>query len=73
MREFWRIHRDDPATAEVEILWERAQERAEWKVSSRILTRMKGYKEKFVFEHQIKAYEGEKLVFEKEMKGEKVR
>lgn len=63
--EKWEIAQDDPASAQVEIIWTRSLGRDDWEVSSRVTTRMQGKADHFVIEQHVEAYEGNMQVFDK--------
>ena len=63
--ERWSIHRDDPVTAEVEITWTRGLGRGNWGVRTELVLRMRGEAEAFVIEEDMRAWDGDTLVFEK--------
>ncbi|UXX81892.1 CocE/NonD family hydrolase [Roseovarius pelagicus] len=67
--ETWQILRDDPASAEVDILWCRSFGRAEWMVRTEVETHMRGHCDRFEFGHTLRAYEDDLLIFEREMRG----
>lgn len=65
VQETWNIVRGDPASANVEIIWDRGMGRGDWNVRTKIVTKMSGEADDFVIEQRIEAYEGDDLVFER--------
>ena len=63
MAETWEIERDDPASARVEMVWNRTLSRGDWRVGSRVTTRMRGLAETFELRQTLEAFEGDELVF----------
>lgn len=72
MSETWVIDRDNPASAFVEIIWNRSLgrdgEQDGFQVRSRVVTRMWGRMDHFRIEQLLQAWDGSDLVFEKTMK-----
>ena len=66
-REWWSIHPDDPLSAEAATHWSTENSRGEWSVRTETYAKMTSDKEKFFLEARLEAYEGDKLVFEKEI------
>lgn len=66
--EHWSIQRNDPTSAEVEVTWTRGLGRGNWGVRTEIVTRMRGEVDAFAIEQEIRAWEGDTLVFEKSHK-----
>ncbi len=58
-REAYRIHEEDPLSAEVEIAYSVAISRAEWKTRTETRTLMRADKTHFLIEAELDAYEGE--------------
>ncbi|MBT2132431.1 CocE/NonD family hydrolase [Aliiroseovarius lamellibrachiae] len=67
MRETWKINPVDPASAEVEIIWNRELTRGDWSVSSRVVTNMWASQTEFFVKQTLEAFERGELVFEKTM------
>lgn len=69
--ETWTIERDDPATAHVEIIWNRGLARGhnpgDWNVITRVTTQMWGKENQFSIAQKIEAFEDGAPVFEKVM------
>ena len=66
-REWWSIHPDDPLSAEARTHWSTENSRGAWSVRTETFAKMTSDKEMFYLEAKLEAYEGEKLVFEKEI------
>ena len=66
-REWWSIHPDDPLSAEARTHWSTENSRGDWFVRTETFAKMTSDKEMFYLEAKLEAYEGEKLVFEKEI------
>ena len=66
-REWWSIHPDDPLSAEARTHWSTENSRGTWSVRTETFAKMTSDKEMFYLEAKLEAYEGEKLVFEKEI------
>lgn len=71
MSETWTIERDDPASAHVEIIWNRGLARGhnpgDWNIHTRVTTQMWGKENQFVIRQKLEAFEDGKPVFEKVM------
>lgn len=66
MTETWEIERDNPASAHVEIIWNRGLAReGEFAVRSRVVTRMWGQEDQFFIQQKLEAWDGDTLIFEK--------
>jgi hypothetical protein len=65
MKEIWRINRNDPASAEVEMTWTRSMTRDGWEARSEVTAKMRGLKDQFVVEQSLTAWENDAQVFEK--------
>ncbi len=66
MTETWEIERDNPASAHVEIVWNRGLAReGEFAVRSRVVTRMWGQEDQFFIQQKLEAWDGDTLIFEK--------
>jgi hypothetical protein len=66
MTETWEIKRDNPASAHVEIVWNRGLAReGEFSVRSRVVTRMWGQEDQFFIQQKLEAWDGDTLIFEK--------
>lgn len=63
--ERWTIDRDDPASAGVEFTWSRGLGRGNWGVRTELILRMRGEAEAFAIEQEMRAWDGDTLVFEK--------
>ena len=66
-REWWSIHPDDPLSAEARTHWSTENSRSQWSVRTETYAKMTSDKENFFLEARLEAYEGENLVFEKEI------
>lgn len=65
--EVWEVTGNDPATATVENVWTRGLGRGDWRVSSKVTTRMRGEADRFMIEQKLEAWEGDHLVVERLM------
>lgn len=63
--ERWQINPDDPASAGVEMVWTRGLGRGNWGVRSEVILRMRGLQDVFAIEQEVRAWDGDTLVFEK--------
>ncbi|GAB1364722.1 CocE/NonD family hydrolase [Rhodobacter sp.] len=63
LEEIWSIRKDDPASARVDITWERSYGRGDWLTRTSVVTSMWGDQERFHIVQHIDAWEGEELVF----------
>lgn len=66
-REHWRIHPDDPLSASGETHWSETNGRGEWQTRTETYARMWADKTHFHLKARLEAYEGDTLVFEKEV------
>ena len=66
-REWWSIP-DDPISAEARTHWSTENSRGKWSVRTETYAKMTSDREKFFIEARLEAYEGDDLVFEKEIK-----
>jgi predicted acyl esterase len=64
--ETWTIHPDDPLSARGEIVWTQTLSRNEWSVRTETSSSMRSDAENFHLAGRIEAYEGERLVFERD-------
>ncbi|QPC85547.1 CocE/NonD family hydrolase [Mesorhizobium sp. NBSH29] len=64
-RESWSIDPSNPLSAEGETHWSQTLSRSEWSVRTETFTKMRSNAETFHLTGRILAYEGEKLVFER--------
>jgi uncharacterized protein len=71
-RETWTIDPDDPLSAHGHTHWTESLSRNEWSVRTETFTSMRSDAENFHLTGRIEAYEGEKLVFERDFE-EKIR
>jgi predicted acyl esterase len=71
-RETWTIGPDDPLSARGETHWTATLSRNEWSVRTETFTAIRSDRENFHLTARIEAYEGEKLVFERDFE-EKIR
>lgn len=69
-REKWSIHPDDPLSARGETHWSELREREDWKIRTETYAVMTSDKENFFIEAKLEAFEGDVLIFEKEVKQE---
>ncbi len=65
--ETWEIERDNPASARVEMIWNRGLARGDWNVSSRVKTHMWAKENEFYIVQKLEAFENGELIFEKTM------
>lgn len=65
-RETWTIDPDDPLSAHGQTHWTESLSRNEWSVRTETFTVMRSDAENFYLTARIEAYEGEKLVFERD-------
>lgn len=65
IEEIWSIRDGDPASARVDITWDRSLGRGDWQTRSRVLTSLWGDAEDFHIVQRIQAWEGERLVFDR--------
>jgi putative CocE/NonD family hydrolase len=71
-RETWIIDPNDPLSAHGQTHWTESLSRNEWSVRTETFTSMRSDAENFHLTRRIEAYEGEKLVFERDFE-EKIR
>ncbi len=67
LSERWQIKHEDPASAQVEIIWDRGLTKGELSVSSRVVTNMWASPTNFFVKQTLSAQERGALVFEKTM------
>jgi hypothetical protein len=65
-REAWTIHPDDPLSARGETHWTQTLSRNDWSVRTETFATMRSDAENFVLTARIEAWEGEKLVLERD-------
>lgn len=63
LEEIWSIRRDDPASARVDITWDRSCGRGDWQTRTRVVTSMWGDAESWHIVQHIDAWEGDRPVF----------
>jgi hypothetical protein len=66
VRETWAIHPDDPLSATGATHWTQTLSRNEWSVRTETFADMRSDAQNFIVSARIEAYEGEKLVFERD-------
>jgi len=66
VRETWVIHRDDPLSASGRTHWTQTLSRNEWSVRTETMAEMRSDAQNFIVNARIEAYEGEKLVFQRD-------
>ncbi len=66
VEEKWQIKHNDPASARCEIIWDKSFGRDDWEVSSKLTTHLSGDKTHFTVKQKLQAWDGEKLLFEKQ-------
>ncbi|TIV47132.1 MAG: peptidase S15, partial [Mesorhizobium sp.] len=66
VRETWAIHPDDPLSATGATHWTQTLSRDEWSVRTETFADMRSDAESFIVSARIEAYEGEKLIFERD-------
>jgi hypothetical protein len=64
--ERWEIDPADPLSARAEIAWEQRLRRGDWSVTTRAEGEMTATASEFVFRARLTAWEGERLVFERD-------
>ncbi|MER8865102.1 CocE/NonD family hydrolase [Mesorhizobium sp. M0751] len=64
-RETWSIHPDNPLSASGKTHWTQTLSRNEWSVRTEAFAEMRSDAQSFMVSARIEAYEGEKLVFER--------
>ncbi|MER9949234.1 CocE/NonD family hydrolase [Mesorhizobium sp. M0047] len=64
-RETWTIHPDDPLSASGKTHWTQTLSRNEWSVRTETSAELRSDAQNFIINARIEAYEGEKLVFER--------
>ncbi|MDQ2065895.1 CocE/NonD family hydrolase [Xinfangfangia sp. CPCC 101601] len=60
----YAIHKDDPASARVDITWNRTYGRGDWQVRTRVVTSMWGDADHLHIEQHTEAWEGDTSVFQ---------
>lgn len=65
MREVWSIHPEDPLSASAEITWEQTGGRGDWRWRSVVTSRMGSTADSFSLSAELRAYEGDELVHER--------
>lgn len=65
-REKWTIHPDDPLSARGDLHWSQELSRGDWQVRTETYSSMHSDAENFYLGARIEAYEGGKLIFEKD-------
>lgn len=73
MKENWRIHPDDPNTAQVNTEWEETGGRKGQMWRTRVFTQMHSDQSNFFWTAQLEAYENGVLVFERDYKDQVLR
>lgn len=68
VREIWAIHPDDPQSATGRTHWTQTLSRNGWSVRTETFANMRSDAQNFILSARIEAYEGEKLVFERDFK-----
>lgn len=68
VRETWAIQPDDPLSATGSTHWTQTLSRNEWSVRTETFAEMRSDAQDFILNARIEAYEGEKLVFERDFK-----
>ena len=63
LEEIWSIRRDDPASARVDITWDRSCGRGNWQTRTRVVTSMWGDAGSWHIVQHIDAWEGDRPVF----------
>lgn len=66
-REWWSIHPDDPLSARAKIHWTQENARDAWSVRTETFSEMWSDVENFYLTARLEAYEGESLVFSKDV------
>ncbi len=66
VRETWVIHPDDPLSASGRTHWTQTLSRNEWSVRTETMAEMRSDAQNFIVNARIEAYEGEKLVFQRD-------
>jgi hypothetical protein len=66
VRETWTIHPDDPLSATGATHWTQTFSRNDWSVRTETFAQMRSDAANFIVSARIEAYEGEKLVFERD-------
>jgi putative CocE/NonD family hydrolase len=72
-RETWRVHPDDPLQAVGETHWTMTVSRPGWSTRTETYCRLRADRTRFFLEARLEAYEGDKLVLEREWKSEHPR
>ncbi len=73
MKENWAIHPNDPNSAKVDAQWENTGGRAETMWRTSIKSSMHSDKTHFFITANLKAYENDKLIFEKDYSDKIIR
>lgn len=63
MREVWSIRKDDPASARVDIVWERSMGRGNWQARTIVEARLSADADRFHLVQRLEAFEGDDIVF----------
>jgi len=66
VRETWSIHPDDPLSATGATHWTQTLSRNEWSVRTETYAAMRSDARSFIVSARIEAYEGDRLVFERD-------
>ncbi|SLN40841.1 Cocaine esterase [Roseovarius albus] len=65
LTERWSIKRDYPASAKVEMVWNRSMKRDDWEACTKVVATMRGLKDTFEVEQSLTAWENDSQVHEK--------
>jgi predicted acyl esterase len=68
VRERWTIHPDDPLSASGETHWAQTLSRSGWSVRTETFATMRSDRENFHLTGRIKAFEGDRIVFERDFR-----
>lgn len=68
VHEDWRIHPDDPLSAEARIAWEQRLGRGDWRARTQVQAVMTADRDSFFLEATLVAHEGEDEVFRREFR-----
>ncbi|PYE82373.1 CocE/NonD family hydrolase [Pseudoroseicyclus aestuarii] len=66
MEEVWSIRKGDPASANVDMTWERSTGRGDWQTRTVTRTRLWADAEHFHIVQRLEAYEGKRMVFHRD-------
>ncbi|MEO4001253.1 CocE/NonD family hydrolase [Mesorhizobium sp. CAU 1732] len=66
IQEIWSIRRNDPASAQVNIVWDRTMGRGDWETRTVVTTRMWADIQNFYVTQRLEAFEGERMVFHRD-------